>query len=136
MQHGYPYPPGAPPYAYPYSNMYAPPAAAFPPPSGYVCARCGGRGADYFAPNAPFHRACAGLKSDILQWPWIVFAYLIAVPIGCTFFGAALASIPYYVWRKSYPNKARQYNLHVWIAFGLSCLMWMGFGIIVALTDT
>ena len=40
--------------------------------------------------------------------------------------GALLASIPYYVWRGSYPNRAKTYNRHVWIAFGISCVLWIG----------
>jgi hypothetical protein len=72
------------------------------------------------------HRPCAGLGPDVLDWPWLLLAYSVVVPIGCTLVGAVIASIPYYIWRRDYPVRARTYNLHVWIAFGLSCLMWVG----------
>jgi hypothetical protein len=108
--------------------MYAPPAAQpWPAQGSYPCARCGGAGADYFASGQPpLHRACAGLGPDTLAWPWLILAYSITVPFGCTFVGALLASIPYYLWRGKYPARAKRYNRHVWIAFGVSCLVWGG----------
>jgi hypothetical protein len=72
------------------------------------------------------HRACAGLGPDVLPWPWLLLAYGVAIPFGCTFIGAVLASIPYYLWKTDYPLRAKRYNRHVWIAFGLSCLLWIG----------
>lgn len=109
-------------------NLYAAPAA-YPTmaaaPAGYPCARCGAIGADFFpADAAPMHRACAGLGPDVLAWPWLILAYSVTIPFGCSFFGALLASIPYYVWRAKYPLRAKSYNRHVWIAFGVSCLFW------------
>jgi len=120
MQPGAPFPPNQP-------NMYAASAAAWPAQMGYPCARCGAPGADYFASGAaPMHRACAGLGPDVLPWPWLILAYSVAVPFGCTFIGALMASIPYYLWRAKYPLRAKTYNRHVWIAFGISCLIWGG----------
>jgi hypothetical protein len=111
-------------------NPYASPGSygAGPPPAGYPCARCGQYGADYFpAGQPPVHRTCAGLGPDTLEWPWILLAYALVVPLGCTLLGALLASIPYYIWRGQYPERARAYNRHVWIAFGISCVLWLGF---------
>jgi hypothetical protein len=93
----------------------------------YPCARCGQPGADYFpAGLPPTHRTCAGLGPDTLPWPWLLLAYSIVVPCGCTLIGALVGSIPYYVWRSSYPIRARTYNRHVWIAFAISCVLWIG----------
>jgi|GEM_PF-2994396 len=72
------------------------------------------------------HRPCAGLGPDVLPWPWLILAYGVAVPLGCSFLGAVMASIPYYVWRAKYPQRAKQYNRHVWIAFAISCLLYGG----------
>jgi hypothetical protein len=72
------------------------------------------------------HRACAGLGPDELAWPWLLLAYGIAIPLGCTFLGALMASLPYYIWKTNYPLRAQRYNRHVWIAFGISCLLWIG----------
>lgn len=71
------------------------------------------------------HRACAGLDPDELAWPWLILAYGVAAPFGCTIFGALLASIPYYAWRSKYPLRAKAYNRHVWFAFGISCVLWL-----------
>jgi hypothetical protein len=111
------------------SNPYAAPQAYGPPEPGvmYPCSSCGRPGADYFpAGRPPLHRACAGLGPDVLAWPWLLLAYSIVIPFGCTLIGALLASIPYYIWRASYPVRAKTYNRHVWIAFMLSCLLWGG----------
>ena len=81
----------------------------------------------------PQHRPCAGLGPDELAWPWLLLAYGMTIPFGCTFLGAVVASIPYYVWKTNYPNKAKRYNRHVWIGFGLSCLLWIGFGALSAM---
>ena len=79
-------------------------------------------------PNGyPMHRACAGLGPDLLAWPWLLLAYSLVVPFGCTLLGALLASIPFYVWRAQYPVRAKTYNRHVWIAFAISCVLWLGF---------
>ena len=67
----------------------------------------------------PVHRARAGLGPDTLGTGWIVLAYLVTIPLGCSFIGALVASIPYPVWKADYPNKARAYNRHVWIAFAI-----------------
>jgi hypothetical protein len=109
-------------------NPYAPPTAyGMAPGTTYPCARCGQYGADYFpAGQPPMHRACAALGPDTLAWPWLLLAYSVVVPLGCTFVGAVLASIPYYVWRGKYPQRARTYNRHVWIGFALSCVLWGG----------
>ncbi|MFO0734490.1 MAG: hypothetical protein U0270_01355 [Labilithrix sp.] len=121
---------------------YGPPAGGFggpyPPPgypnghpnAGYapatICTRCGRPHADHRIGTAmPVHRACAGLGPDTLGTGWIVLAYLVTIPLGCSFIGALVASIPYYVWKADYPNKARAYNRHVWIAFAISCVMWI-----------
>jgi len=69
---------------------------------------------------------CAGLGPDTLAWPWLLLAYSVVVPFGCTFIGAVLASIPYYLWRGKYPLRAKRYNLHVWIGFAISCALWGG----------
>jgi hypothetical protein len=98
------------------------------PAPTYPCAMCGRYGADYFQPGAPpMHRICAGVGPDELAWPWLLLAYAVVIPFGCTFVGAGLASIPYYVWRGKYPHKAKTYNRHVWIAFAISCVLWLGF---------
>src|SRR5258706_5781321 len=114
MQSGNPYPP-APPAA----NMYAPPGAPpsqYPGYAGYPCARCGGPGADYFSGrNPPLHRACAGLGPDVLDPKWLILAYVVAVPFGCTFFGAIFASVPYYGWESNYSHRAQRYTMHAWI---------------------
>lgn len=95
--------------------------------AGYPCAKCGKPGADYFVPpSPPAHRACLGLVPDVLSWPWLLVAYSIVVPFGCTFIGALLASLPYYVWKGAYPQSAKIYNMHVWIAFAISCCLWLG----------
>jgi hypothetical protein len=39
--------------------------------------------------------------------------------MGCTFVGALLVSLPYYLWRRKYPNRARRYMRHVWYAFAI-----------------
>ena len=105
-----------------------------PPQGGPICARCGQPGADLFNGNAPpFHRACNGLGPDganTLTWPWILLAYAVTIPFGCTFIGALIASVPYYTWKNTYPLKAKAYNKHVWIGFGLSVVMWIGFGVL------
>lgn len=80
--------------------------------------------------NQPVHRQCAGLGPDTLHWGWIVLAYLWTIPFGCSFIGAVLASIPYYTWKRDYPNKARAYNRHVWIAFAISCVVWISLQVI------
>ena len=109
-------------------NPYAAPVAyGAAPGANYPCARCGQLGADYFAAGQPpMHRACVGLGPDTLAWPWLLLAYSVVVPFGCTFIGALLASIPYYVWRGQYPQRAKRYNRHVWIAFAISCALWIG----------
>jgi hypothetical protein len=95
--------------------------------SPYPCAACGRYGADYFpAGTGGLHRVCAGLGPDVLAWPWLLLAYSLVVPFGCTMIGAALASIPYYLWRGQYPNRAKAYNRHVWIAFAICCVVWFG----------
>jgi hypothetical protein len=116
------------------SAAYQPPApeqsVSRPPPSlaghaGYSCVSCGRPGADHFPPGAaPLHRACAGLGPDMLPWPWLIYAYGIVVPFGCTLFGALVATIPYYVWRKDYPLRAKAFNRHVWFGFAGSVLFW------------
>jgi hypothetical protein len=76
----------------------------------------------------PTHRACVGLGPDTLSAGWIAFAYVFTILVGWTFLGALLASLPYYQWRRTYPEKAKRYNRHVWIAFGISLalrvLLW------------
>ena len=87
--------------------------------------RCGQYGADYFAAGlAPVHRACVGLGPDTFAWPSILEHLLIVTQLS--FIGALLASVPYYVWRGQYPMRAKAYNRHVWIAFAISCVMWIG----------
>ena len=104
-------------------------------PGAYTCAACGGANADYWPKHGmPLHRHCAGLGPDVLSWPWLLFAYGVVVPFGCSLIGAVMASIPYYVWRRHYPERARSYNRHVWFGFGGSILMWMAFGALVALS--
>jgi hypothetical protein len=125
-------------------TAYKPPSTpapvSFPPPAAsdgysYTCASCGRPGADHFPPGAPpLHRACAGLGPDVLAWPWLLLAYGVAGPFGCTLIGAVLASIPYYVWRKDYPRRAKQYNMHVWIAFGGGFLFYVLLGALVGAT--
>ena len=66
------------------------------------------------------------MAAPTLAWPWLLLAYSLVVPLGCTFIGALLASIPYYVWRGKYPVRAKTYNRHVWIAFAISCVLWVG----------
>ena len=105
-------------YAQPFGNAY---------PAMQPCMRCGQPGPDYFMPpNPPAHRACMGLGPDTLSGGWIALAYLVTIPLGCSLIGALLASIPYYMWRRDYPNKARAYNRHVWIAFAISFMFWVG----------
>ena len=113
--------------------QWGPPAGGFGAPyqpQGFgpygQCSRCGQPGPDHTYPNGmPVHRPCAGLGPDTLHPGWIVLAYLITIPLGCSLIGAALASIPYYLWKRDYPNKARAYNRHVWIAFAISCVLWI-----------
>lgn len=119
------------------TNPYAPPAhgpapqhSYWAPAQGYTypCARCGGPGADFFKPGAyPLHRTCAGLGPDELHWAWLLLAYSVVVPLGCTWLGVLLACLPYYIWRTNYPRRAKAYNKHVWIAFGVSCAVWGAF---------
>ena len=114
-------------------NMYAPPGQPSYAQAGYPCVRCGHPGADHFVrPSGPMHRPCAGLGPDVLAWPWLLLAYSVVVPFGCTIFGALLASLPYYVWKTNYPLRAKTYNRHVWIGFGISCLLWLGWGALSA----
>jgi hypothetical protein len=102
-------------------------ATAPPLANSYACGRCGQQGADHFARGkAPMHRQCAGLGPDTLPWPWLLLAYGVAGTIGWTLIGALLASLPYYLWRSEYPQRAKRYNRHVWIAFGISCLLIFG----------
>ncbi|HVH47666.1 MAG TPA: hypothetical protein VM925_35265, partial [Labilithrix sp.] len=61
----------------------------------------------------------------VLSWPWLILAYAVTVPLGCSLVGAALASIPYYVWRENYPQRAQSYNRHLWFAFSISCVWWI-----------
>lgn len=133
-----PPPPGSSvPPAYKVPSTPAP--VSFPPPAlsdeySNACASCGRPGADHFPPGAaPVHRACAGLGPDELAWPWLLLAYGVAVPFGCTLVGAVLASIPYYLWRKDYPRRAKRYNMHVWIAFAGGFVLWV---LVVALVGT
>jgi hypothetical protein len=113
--------------------VYAPSLASEARPSrspyattNYACAVCGAPDADYFPKGGkPLHRHCAGLGPDMLEWPWLLYAYGITVPCGCTLLGAVAASIPYFVWRTQYPQRAKTYNRHVWIAFGCSAVLWL-----------
>lgn len=131
--------PGA-PFPHKHANVYAAPGGAWPGQQmPYPCARCGSAGADYFPPGAaPMHRPCAGLGPDVLPWPWLILAYSLAVVpyLGCTFIGALLVSSPYYVWRAKYPLRAKNYNRHVWIAFGVGCLIWGGWLVVSALLSS
>jgi hypothetical protein len=126
------------------SAAYQPPVperiVSQPPPSlgvhGYICVSCGHAGADHFPPGAaPLHRACAGLGPDVLPWPWLIYAYAIVIPFGCTLFGALIATIPYYVWRKDYPLRAKTFNRHVWFGFAGSVLFWLGIGALGAIAS-
>lgn len=116
---------------------YAPPFQHFAPssaPGEYACSACGRGGADHFPPGGkPLHRACAGLAPDELAWPWLLFAYGVVLPFGCSLVGAIIASIPYYVWRKDYPLRAKAYNRHVWFGFFGSIAFWISLGILTAL---
>jgi hypothetical protein len=56
------------------------------------------------------------------QWPGQGAAYGCArcgAP-GADFFPAGRPPMT------NYPLRARRYNRHVWIAFGISCLLWIG----------
>lgn len=122
------------------SPAYKPPSTpapvSFAPPAmsdeeAYVCASCGRAGPDHFPSGGqPLHRACAGLGPDVLAWQWLLLAYGVAGPFGCTLIGAVLASIPYYLWRKDYPKRAKRYNRHVWIAFACGFLFWVLLGVV------
>jgi len=123
----------APPISVPAQSL--PAAGSFNSPlAAYPCGGCGRPGADYFPRGtAPMHRACANLGPDVLPWPWLLLAYGVVLPFGCTFIGALLASIPYYVWRNEYPLKAKAYNRHVWIAFACSAALWLSLGALSSL---
>ena len=95
-------------------------------PGAPRCYRCGAPNPDHFPAGAPpLHRACAGLQPDTLQGHWILLAYLVTVPFGCSFIGAMIASVPYYVWKSDYPLRAARYNRHVWIGFAISCVLYL-----------
>jgi hypothetical protein len=127
------------------SAAYQPPVperiVSQPPPSlgghaGYICVSCGHAGADHFPTGgAPLHRACVGLGPDVLPWPWLIYAYGIVIPFGCTLFGALIATIPYYVWKKDYPLRAKTFNRHVWFGFAGSVLFWLGIGALAAIAS-
>lgn len=90
------------------------------------CMRCGQPSAEVWDPTVPGwrHNVCRN-PDDRLSVGWVVLAYLIVIPFGCTLIGAIVASIPYYTWRHKFPNRARAYNRHVWIGFAVSCALWL-----------
>ncbi len=56
----------------------------------------------------------------------VIYLGLTVLPLGCSLVGAIAYSVPYFVWRKEKPNRARQWNMHVWIAFASGFALWVG----------
>jgi len=127
---GFAPPPNAP---QPGAAVFAPPAGSYGAPGmAYPCVVCGRPGSDYFPTSpGPMHRSCSNLGPDVLSTTWIVLTYLVLVPIGCSIPGILFGSLPYYAWRKDYPNKAKTFNKHTWIAVGCCLLLWITIGTLV-----
>ncbi len=63
------------------------------------------------------------LGAKLMVWLGLVFSPIL---------GAVVVAILYYSWKKDYPNKASQLNLHCWLAFfagialSVGCVLFMG----------
>lgn len=114
----------APPGAATVAQFQPAPAGSSYGPNTQVCGVCGAAGADYLSEtSAPRHRQCAGLAPDQLHWLWIALVYLLIATSGWTLVPLVPAFVLYFLWRREYPNRARSYVLHVWVAFAASCMM-------------
>lgn len=63
----------------------------------------------------------------------LIYLGLTVFPLGCSIIGAFVYSLPYYIWRKDKPNRARQWNQHVWYAVAACFPFWIGVGIVYTL---
>jgi hypothetical protein len=94
--------------------------------------------ADYFAPPSAAAEAPPPPQDTTLDRPLsreliaLIYLGLTVFPFGCTLVGALAFSIPYYVWRRTEPKRAAQWQRHVWIAFALGFLLWTGLGAALA----
>jgi hypothetical protein len=94
--------------------------------------------ADYFAPpsaaaevpwSPPVTTPDRPLGPGLIA---LIYLGLTVFPLGCTLIGAIAFSIPYYLWRRTEPKRAAQWQRHVWIAFASGIFIWTGFGMILA----
>ena len=107
------------------------------PPNANNCPKCGAAVNQQMPPNGQYQMPPNGqmplngqyqmppqyANPDQLGAGGIVLAYVLVLLFGII--GIIVTSVLYYSWKKNFPKKASQMNMHSWIAFGIAVVLFI-----------
>lgn len=74
-------------------------------------------------PNGQYQMPPQNMAEDQLGAGGIALAYVLVLFFGII--GIIVTSVLYYSWKKDFPNKASQMNMHSWIAFLIAVITFI-----------